>query len=68
MAVLLLVIVISICLYRKQVPITGVFLDEATKFTGKNPSNILFVLIFMIFTAGFLFMFIFEYKGLVSMG
>ena len=68
MAVLTLVIVISICLYSKQVPITGVFLDEATKFTGKNPSNILFVLIFMIFTAGFLFMFIFEYKGLISMG
>jgi hypothetical protein len=68
LGILSLVVLLSICLYRKQVSIAGVFLKEGTKFTSEMPSNILFVLIFMAFTLGFLLMFIFEYRGLISMG
>lgn len=68
LALLFLVIVISVFLYRKQVGISAIFLNEGTRFTGSKPSTIFYILLFLGLTLGFFIMILLEYKGLISVG
>lgn len=68
LALLWIVIAVSIWLYRKQITISAIFLDEGTKFTGNKPATAFYIIFFLALSLGFFFMLIFEYSGLVSMG
>lgn len=68
LALLWIVIAISIWLYRKQITLSGIFLDEGTKFTANKPASAFYIILFLALSLGFFFMIIFEYSGLVSMG
>jgi uncharacterized membrane protein len=68
LALLWVVIAVSIWMYRKQITLSGIFLDEGTKFTANKPASAFYILLFLALSLGFFFMLIYEYSGLVSMG
>lgn len=68
LALLWIVIAVSIWLYRKQITLSAIFLDEGTKFTANKPSTVFYIFLFLAFSLGFFLMIIYEYSGLVSMG
>lgn len=68
LALLWIVIAVSIWLYRKQITLSAIFLDEGTKFTANKPSSAFYIILFLALSLGFFFMLIHEYTGLVSMG
>jgi hypothetical protein len=68
LALLFIIILASIWLYRKQVGVSAIFLDEGTKFTANKPSTIFYIFLFFALTLGFFSMILLEYKGLISVG
>lgn len=68
LTLLFLIIAVSVWIYRKQVAVAAIFLDEGTKFTGNKPSTMFYIFLFFGLTLGFFVMILWEYKGLISVG
>jgi hypothetical protein len=68
LVLLFLIVAISIWIYRKQITLSGIFLDEGTKFTANKPSTIFYIILFMALSLGLFVLVIFEYNGLIGVG
>lgn len=61
-----MLILMSACLYSKQIKIGGIFLEQGTGFISSNLSTIFYILLFSALTLGFFWMITKEYEGLIS--
>ncbi len=66
LALLFILILASVCVYKKQTTISAIFLEQGTNFIGSNLSTIFYIILFSALTLGFFFMMIKEYTGLIS--
>ena len=55
-----------LCIYRRRIKITGVFLDYASQFLALKPINLVFIPIFIILLAGLIILCLFEYLAFSS--
>lgn len=55
-----------LCIYKRRIKITGVFLDYATKFLGKHPINFIYIPIFILLLAGLIILCLFQYLAFSS--
>lgn len=57
-----------LCLYRKRLLVSAMFLDFSTRFLGKKPINFVFIPIFLALTVGLIVLCLFEYLAVSSNG
>ena len=57
-----------LCLYRRRLNVTGIFLDYASKFLASKPINFLYIVLFLILTVGLIVLCLFQYLALSSHG
>ena len=57
-----------LCLYRRRLNVSGIFLDYASKFLASKPVNFLYIVLFLALTVGLIVLCLFEYLALSSNG
>ena len=57
-----------LCLYRKRLQVSAMFLDFSTRFLGRKPINFVFIPIFLALTVGLIVLCLFEYLAVSSSG
>lgn len=55
-----------LCIYKRRIKITGVFLHYAAKFLGKHPINFVYIPIFILLLAGLIVLCLFQYLAFSS--